>query len=60
MTDEQANKIVRAAWILGIAFVVGMCLHGGMYRIGGAGGEVSRAYWINTWTGSTGQGNWRR
>ncbi len=55
MTDEQANKIVRAAWIIGIAMVVaGALSSGGPYRVVMAGTYSSNfAIKTNTWTGKT-------
>lgn len=55
MTDEQASKIVRAAWILGISMVVAGALSGGgPYRVAVAGTYDSwRSIKTNTWTGRT-------
>ena len=66
MTDEQATKIVRAAWILGVAMVVaGGFSSGGPWRVSQTSTQAAtRAIMVNTWTGGTwqsiGREDWKR
>ena len=55
MTDGQGNKIVRAAWILGISIVVAAIINGGgPYRVTMAGNyDAWLSIKTNTWTGKT-------